>query len=297
MKNYLIIFSLCLSFLCTGEAKEAKKKNIRIVSLSPNLTETVFALGCGKSLVGRSNVCNYPAAVKKISIAGSFGRPNVERVLALKPDYIISAAMQDKAMIERFERFKIKVLFLPAKSFKDYFRNLDTLGKVLNCPDRAADLCKQCRAELEKLEKAVVKIPEEQKVKALFVIQDVPLYTIGKTSFITDMIRLAGGRSVTASEKKAYFKCSMEWVMRQQPDVIIMPSASDRQVKVLTTRPGWKDLNAVKKNRIFYEFDPDLLSRMGPRTLDGIKLLREYFESVKNKKREKQTEQTGQTEQ
>jgi iron complex transport system substrate-binding protein len=284
MKSYFIMFFLCLSLLCAGEAK---KKNIRIVSLSPNLTETVFALGCGKNLAGRSNVCNYPAAVRKIAIAGSFGRPNIERVLALKPDYIISAAMQDKAMIERFEQFKIKVLFLPAKSFKDYFRNLEALGKILNCPARAADLCRQSRAKLEKLEKSVAKIPEGQKVKALFVIQDVPLYTIGKTSFITDMIRLAGGKSVTAGENKAYFKCSMEWVIRQQPDVIIIPAASAKQVKVLAMRPGWRDLTAVKKNRIFYKFDPDLLSRMGPRTLDGIKLLRKYFESVR--KQEKQT--------
>lgn len=286
MKNYFIIFFLCLSFLCAGKTE---KKNIRIVSLSPNLTETVFALGCGKSLVGRSNVCNYPAEVKKVAIVGSFGRPNIERVLALKPDYIISAAMQDKAMIERFEKFKIKVLFLPAKSFKDYFRNLKVLGEILDCPDRASDLCKKSEEELCRLEEIVANIPEEQKVKALFVIQDVPLYTVGKTSFITDMIRLAGGRSVTASEQKAYFKCSMEWVMRQNPDVIIMPAASDRQVKVLTMRPGWKDLNAVKNNRIFYKFDPDLLSRMGPRTLDGIKLLRKYFKSVK--KQEKRTKQ------
>ena len=286
MKNYFIIFFLCLSFLCAGETK---KKNIRVVSLSPNLTETVFALGCGKSLVGRSNVCNYPAAVKKVAIAGSFGRPNIERVLALKPDYIISAAMQDKAMIERFEKFKIKVLFLPAKSFKDYFKNLKVLGKILDCSDRAEDLCKKSEEELLKLEKNVAEISEEQKTKVLFVIQDVPLYTVGETSFITDMIRLAGGRSVTASEKKAYFKCSMEWIVRQQPDVIVMPAASDRQVKVLTMRPGWKDLNAVKNNRIFYKFDPDLLSRMGPRTLDGIKLLRKYFQSVK--KQGKQTKQ------
>ncbi|MDD5727032.1 MAG: cobalamin-binding protein [Victivallales bacterium] len=277
MKRILFIYLLLSVFWVFA----AGGKSPRVVSLSPNLTETVFALGQERCLVGRSDACNYPAAAKKIPVAGNFGRPNTELVLALKPDYLISAAMQDKAMIERFEQFNIKVLFLPAASFADYFRTLKILGEILNCPDRAARLREQAMTELRKLEKAAAGIPEAQRPKVLFVIQDTPLYTVGKSSFINDMIRLAGGRNITAGEDKAYFKCSLEWVLRQQPDVIIMPAASETQVKTLAQRPGWKDLQAIKKGRIFYKFDPDLVSRMGPRTLQGIKILRQCLLDVK----------------
>ena len=280
MKIFLLILFLSLNILCLGAAE---KKLVRIVSLSPNISEAIFALGEEKCLVGRSNVCNYPEAAEKISIAGQFGRPNVERVIALKPDYIISSALQDQALIKRFKQFGIKVIFLPDKSFADYFKTLKILGEILECPKKSENICRQARAELNKFRKTAEKIQEAEKIKVLFVIQDTPLITIGRDSFITDMIHLAGGVSVTAKRPKAYFYCPLEWILIHQPDVLILPAMPETRAKELVTRPGWKSLKAVKNGKLFYKMNPDVLSRMGPRSVDGIKLLQKIFKSVREK--------------
>ncbi|MCK4983376.1 MAG: ABC transporter substrate-binding protein [Victivallaceae bacterium] len=247
------------------------------------MTETIYALGQEKCLVGRSNVCNYPEAAKKIPIAGHFGRPDVERVITLKPDYVICSALADKAMIKRFKRFNIKVFFLPAKSFDDYFRTLEILGKILDCPEKAELLCRRGRAELTKLKQTADKIPEEKKKKVLFVIWDMPLMTIGKDSFITDMISLAGGISVTDKHPQAYFTCALEWILANPPDILVFPKIPSKRVRELIKRPGWKTLEAVKRGRLFYKINPDLLCRMGPRTIEGIKQLQKVFKSVETK--------------
>ena len=277
LKKGIILLFLGSTLLCSAAEN---KRLIRIVSLSPNITEAIFALDLGKCLVGRSNVCNYPEAAKKIPIAGRFAQPNIERVIALRPDYIISSALQDQAMIKRFKQFGIKVLFLPNKSFADYFNTLKILGKILNCPKKAELICRQDKAELEKLKQAANKIPESKKTKVLFVIQDTPLITIGRNSFITNMIHLAGGVSVTSERPKAYFYCPLEWLLTHQPDVLILPAMQETRAKGLVKRSGWNNLEAVKNGRLFYKMNPDLISRMGPRSIEGIKLMRKIFKSV-----------------
>lgn len=280
MKIAFLILFLISSILCFGKTEG---KSVRVVSLSPNMTETVFALGKETCLVGRSNVCNYPEAAQKIPVAGHFGKPNIERVIALRPDYIISSSLEDKDMIKRFNQLNIKVLFLPAKSFDDYFNTLRTLGKILNCQEKAELICKRTKDELEKLQKAADKISKTKKIKVLFVIWDTPLMTIGRDSFITDMIRLAGGISVTAKHHKAYFICSLEWILANPPDILIFPKIPAQRAKELVTRPGWKTLEAVKNNRLFYNVNPDLLCRMGPRTIEGIRQLKKIFYPEKTK--------------
>ncbi len=280
MKKSIIILFLFSAVLCFGKDKG---NNVRVISLSPNITETIFALGCEKNLVGRSAVCNYPEAVKKIPIAGNFARPNVERVITLKPDYIISSALQDQTLIRRFKQFNIKVIFLPNKSFDDYFATLKVLGEILDCQKKAKLMCQQDKAELEKLRQAAKMIPEVEKLKVLFVIQDTPLITVGKNSFITDMINLAGGVSVTAKYSKAYFNCPLEWLLTHQPDILIFPAIKESRVKEIIRHSGWKDLYAVKNGRFFYKMNPDLVSRMGPRSIEGIKLMQKIFKSVTTK--------------
>jgi len=191
--------------------------------------------------------------------------------------------LKDKDMIKRFKRFNIKVLFLPAKSFDDYFKTLKILGKILDCSEKAELLCRQGKAELKKLRQMADKIPEEKKVKVLFVIWDMPLMTIGRDSFITDMISLAGGISVTAKHPQAYFTCALEWILANPPDMLVFPKIPSLRARELVKRPGWRTLKAVEQGRLFYNINPDLLCRMGPRALEGIKQLQKNIKLVNKK--------------
>ncbi|MDD5698679.1 MAG: helical backbone metal receptor [Victivallaceae bacterium] len=278
MKYLFLMLFMGPVFLCLGAAGG---KPVRLVSLSPNITEAVFALGREECLAGRSSACDYPVAAQQIPVTGRFGRPDFERVLAVKPDYVASSALQDRAMIKRFRGFGIEVIFLPDKSFADYFKTLETLGKILDCPELAARLIRRDQAALDEFRREADKIPAADKVKVLFVIQDTPLITVGRSSFITDMIELAGGVSVTAGQPKAYFYCPLEWVLAYQPDVLILPAMPETRARELAERPGWKDLAAVKTGRLFYKINPDLVCRMGPRCIEGIRLLRKIFATVK----------------
>ena len=278
MKKILIVFLAVTTLIC-GAAD--KKKIVRVVSVSPNMTEIICALGQEKSLIGRSDVCDYPASVKNVPIVGKFGRPNFERVIASKPDYIVSSAMQDKALIKRFQDFKIKVLFLPAKNFDDYLKSLKIMGKILNCPKKAAKLIDTTQKELKKLKREAAEIPEKEKVKAFIVIQGIPLITVGNKSFINDMVKLAGGINVSGTQNKSYFHCSIEWLLGNQPDVLIMPGISETRLKALINSPGWKSFKAVKQGRYYYKLNTSEFFRMGPRTIKGVKALKTIFQSVK----------------
>ncbi|MFA6716347.1 MAG: helical backbone metal receptor, partial [Victivallaceae bacterium] len=237
MKKFLLIFFFSSALLCFGATEG---KGVRVVSLSPNMTETIFALGMEKCLVGRSNACDYPEAAKKIPVAGRFGVPNIERVIALKPDYIVSSAFQDKAMVTRLKQFGVKVLFLPGDSFDDYFKNLKVLGDILHCPEKAENLCCTYKVQLETFKREAEETPEKDRPKVLFVIWDLPLMTVGKNSFITDLVELAGGKSITASHSKAYFNCSLEWVLAHPPDVLVLCKIPERRAEELINRPGWE---------------------------------------------------------
>ena len=106
---------------------------IKIVSLSPNLTELIFHLGKGDCIVGRSSACDYPEEVKKIPVAGKFGAPSMEVVARLRPDYVVSSGIKDEGVRKNIEGLGIKVLLLPNETIDEYYLAVSELGKILDC--------------------------------------------------------------------------------------------------------------------------------------------------------------------
>ncbi len=245
--------------------------------MSPCLTELIFHLGEGDKLVGRSSACDYPEEAEKIDSVGNFGKPSLEKLITVKPDVVITSALADPAIKTSIEQFGIKFYLLSAESIEDYYKTVGILGEILNCKEKAA-------AEIVRIKNGLKKFQELNRkkngvdFKVYLEIWDRPYMTIGKNSFINDLIEYAGGNNIAASLNEKYFSCSVEWIITSNPDIIICPAMKTGREADVKKREGWESISAVKNNRIYTDINDDLIYRLGPRVLEGIELLRNIIQ-------------------
>ncbi len=261
MKKILFLILINGVFILTAEE--------RIISLSPALTELVCYLGCEKQLIGRSDVCNFPETVREIPVAGRFADPDIERVLRMKPTLIITNDLINPNVITTFRKSGIKSAMLQCRNIAEYRSCVQKLSTLLNVQEAG-------QKELERIKKELEKKDNPLNCKVLWVIWDSPLMVAGKNSLPDELITLAGAQNVAGNVPQAYFKCSFDWLLRQQIDIIIW-SASPEGYK---RHRFWKKLPAVVNGKIVEKLNPDLIQRPGPRIFDGIKLLRKSLEAM-----------------
>ncbi len=252
-------------------------KALRVVSLSPSLTETICKIGGRKYLVGRSSACDYPAAVKTLPVCGDYRGPALEKLLQVKPDIVVGSMLKDQGVINNIRALGIRFIDLPNKTLADYPVTVKRLGKLLQLQSNAAAEIRRYRNCLAYFKKLAAAIPLRQRPTVLLLIYDRPLMSVGKRSYIDSLITLAGGRNIAAEIDRSYFNCSMEWIMARQPQVIILPHSSSQKVSELCRQPGWNSLNAVRRHRLYYGDHNDKIFRLGPRLTLGLAILYHYF--------------------
>lgn len=280
MRKRLYPIILCLLFLAAvplyGQVKGGNFSH-RIVSLAPALTELVCFLGYGKNLVGRSEVCSYPAFVRQLPAVGAFGKPEGERILALRPTLILANDLVHPAMIRSFRNGGTRVLLKQCRSLEDYCEWVDLLGKELSCREKAQKEQQRIRLLREKWEKRNRELPRRKKV--LWVIWDSPLMVAGKGSLPHTVLTFAGGKNIAEDLKQEYAKISYEWLLNNPPEVIVW-TASPKRVQHLKKHPFWKQLEAVRKGRVIHSIDQDLLQRPGPRLPEGVDSLHKALKKI-----------------
>jgi iron complex transport system substrate-binding protein len=239
----------------------------RIVSLAPNLTEIVYAIGAGDRLVGRTSFCDYPPAAKAVAEVGDTMQPSVERIIALKPQLVlVSTASQLETFTKQLDEQRIAVYVTKPNSVDQVLSSIETLGQLLGTTDQAKKLAADLRRRAQAVEAAVTNQP---RVKVFYQISDEPLYTIGREAFLTDLIRRAGGISVTADVPTAFPRYSDEAALASQPDAIILPTGGSIGNANSTASPALRNSPAVRNNRV-YKINDDILARPGPRLIDGL---------------------------
>lgn len=235
----------------------------RAVSLAPNLTENIFAVGAGDRLIGVTTFCNYPAEAEKIPKIGDTMAPNMEAIIALQPQIVfVSTASQIESFTKTLEQQNITVFVTDPKNLEGVYRNLYQLGEIFGTEDetrRKIDALRHRVADVE------ARTATAADVKVFVQISKEPLFTIGADSFLTEIINRAGGFSATAQIPTAYPRFSKETALALQPEAIILSESDDN------TEPNevFKDSPAVKNGRIF-KINADLLSRPGPRIVDAL---------------------------
>lgn len=276
--GFLIVLAGLLSFSVLGENK---KDDIRIVSLSPSLTEIIFKLGKGSAMAGRSSACDYPAEVKKIPVAGKYGAPFLETLVHLKTDIVVASSLMDVSTEKSIQTLGIKFQMLPTKDINDYFKAVESLGEILNCKEQAALEIARVKTGLAGFQSALSEIPENEKPFVYLELWNSPMMTVGGKSFINDYIAYAGGKNIGAAVEKEYFACSEEWVISSNPQIIIAPSMGKSCAAEIRGRKCWINVPAVKDDRIYVDLNSNLIFRLGPRMLDGIELLKSCIRADK----------------
>lgn len=239
----------------------------RIVSLAPNLTEIIYAIGAGEHLVGRTRYCDYPAEASRVTEVGDTMTPSIERVIALKPQIVlVSTASQLEAFTRQLDEQRIAVYVTNPQSLDDIFRTIQSLGELLDRADNAAKLVTELRRRADAVE-SVTK--NAQPVRVFFQVSGEPLYTIGREAYLTDLVRRAGAISVTADVPTAFPRFSDEAALAARPEAIILPSGGSMGSGNSTIAPALKTSPAALNNRI-YKINADYLARPGPRLVTGL---------------------------
>ena len=246
-----------------------------IVSLAPSVTEILFALNVQDRLVGVTDHCNYPPAASRLARVGGFGKPNVERLLALAPEVVIAAGMERSDVVDALRRSGIRVLDVRINSFAELFEAIRQIGRAVEAPRQAEAMVVRMQKELGAVASGCGKSSEGGRPKVFVVIADHPLMTAGAASFLDDVVAKAGGVNVARTISQAYPTINPEEVERWNPDAIVVapmgpPGAAAGQ---LARQIGWAGIAAVKNGRVIDDIDPDLLYRPGPRLIEGVKAL------------------------
>jgi len=239
----------------------------RVITLAPNLTEIVFAVGGGDRLVGNTTYCDYPAAAKAITKVGDSLQPSLERIIALRPQVVlISTASQLEVFMQQLHNQNIAVFVTDPHDLDGIFRSIEQIGQIVGRAEQAGALVKQLRARTTAVEQAV---QNTKPVAVFYQVSGEPLYTVGKGAYLTDLIRRAGGVSVTADVPGAWPRYSNESALAARPEAIILPTGGSMGAANSSVTEALRNSPAVLAGRV-YRINDDHLARPGPRLIDGL---------------------------
>ena len=244
----------------------------RIVSLLPSLSETVCELGQCRRLVGVDRYSNFPDSLRSLPQVGGGLDPNIEAIVALRPDVVLMATSSRAA--ERLQSLGIKVVALEPKSHADVRRVLEKIGQVLDVPDAQ----RVWRVIDAGVAAAAQSLPAKVKnTRVYFEVNRAP-YAAGETSFIGETLTRLGAKNIVPASLGPFPKLNPEFVVRANPEVIMV---GDRNYAGMEGRPGWAGIHAVKERRVcvFTVAQSDVVVRPGPRMAEAARLMAKCLET------------------
>lgn len=250
-KTRLFVYCLLVVFAALGttvqQAHGAEKTAQRIVSLGPDMTEQLFLLGEERRLVGRTSYCIHPPAAEKIPAVASSVEVNLEKVVGLRPDVVLTTPLTPKRYTRALEEFGIRVMLFPMpRNFEDLCHSFLRLATLVGKEKEAGRMVAEARQRVTRLS---AKVAGQPRPKVFVQVGAKPLFTMSGGTFVHDYIRLAGGENVGADSGVGYF--DYETVLQRNPDIILivlMGIQGERERKKWLEFPS---LGAVKNNRIY----------------------------------------------
>ncbi|MDD5432089.1 MAG: cobalamin-binding protein [Candidatus Omnitrophica bacterium] len=268
MKKLLILLIPLVFLVSKAQAGE------RYISLAPSTTEILFALGLESEIVGVSTFCNYPPEAKNKEKVGDFSYPNLEKIASLNPDYVFCTGLEQAPVINELKRLKLNFYVADPVNIQELFETINDIGKITGKHNEAAKLIEKMKSEVDGVIAQSKNIPQEKRLGVFVEIWHEPLMTAGKGSLVDELITLAGGINIAHDVPRPYCIFSAEKVISFNPQCIILAYMDkESPIKLVESRFGWKNIDAVKNKRVFNDIDPDLFLRPGPRITIGLKAL------------------------
>ncbi len=262
----------------TGAAVTLASPAQRIVSLAPHATELLFAAGAGAHIVGVMSGSDFPLAATELPIVGTATALDLEHILALRPDLIVTWPYTTPMQVDVLRGQGIPVFTTNPRTIDGIARDIERLGALADTSATAREAARRFRSRLAVLAAhAAGKIA----VRVFYQVSDVPLYTVGGNHLITHALALCGAQNILASLTLPAPEISVEEVLAAHPDAIVAGTAAAIVPSWLAEWKRWRDIPAVRGNRLFV-VDANLLHRPGPRFVDGVQQLCDVVERARD---------------
>jgi len=273
MKKMVICIFLVVWMSIVASATEPAPPK-RIISLAPSTTEILFALGLDDNIVGVTTFCDYPPAAKKKPKIGGMSNPSLESIVALNPDIVVMTTDGNpKEFEELLQGLHINTIVFTARRIAELPQGIRDLGSALHIQNRADALAKDIEQSLAKYGSGVKDRGIYSIKKLLYIVWPEPLIVAGPGTAIDDAISILGWSNIASTASSAYPKYSLEEVIRQAPDIILIGKASGMDMVKVSRGilERIKSLPAVREDNVCYLGDG--LYRLGPRVVQGIEEL------------------------
>ena len=247
----------------------------RIVSLAPSDTEILYAIGAGAQVVGRDETSDYPPQASSLPTIGGYSGFNTEAILALHPDLVLAGGINTPELVAALEKLGLTVYYLPNPATLDeMYTNLETVATLTGHAAETAALVDSLKKRVATVDARILPLNSRPTVYYEIDATDpTKPYTYGPGSFGDLLIQRAGGANVGSSLSGQFAQMSLEQLVLANPSIIILGDSNyGTTADSLKQRPGWEGLDAVKNSQIF-PFDDNLVSRPGPRLVDGLEAL------------------------
>jgi len=253
---------------------EIEKFPKRIVSLTPSLTEILFALDLGHRVVGVTDSCDYPAEVKNLPHVACWFDPDLEKLIALKPDIVLGLQTAHTQIKLKLESERIRVILVNPITVNEAVTDIARIGEMLGVQRPSEILMDHLRSRLSELDNRVSAINLESKLTVIRILdfEDGRFHVAGPLSFQYDIISRAGGQNVTSAIQEAYPKTTLTQLRQWNPQVVFNCGFDLNSLPKIANKPEWRSLKAVQSGNVF-RFDCSLTCRTGPRIVDMVELL------------------------
>ena len=236
----------------------------RIVSLAPANTEILFALGLGEKVVGVTEFCNYPPEALDKEKVGGYYPPDVEKIIALSPDLILATDIHRHEAIPALEEKGLTVFALAPQTLDDVLASIQKAGKITDKEDEASALVNDMESKIAEVGNKTAGLEERPRV--FYITWHDPLWTVGRQTWIDDLITIAGGANIFSQYFQSGAMVELEWVISLNPEIIIASQWSFEWANNATEL----ELTDARQNGRIYQSEDDLVQRSGPRLVNAL---------------------------
>ncbi|MCK9439896.1 MAG: cobalamin-binding protein [Methanothrix sp.] len=254
----------------------------RIVSLSPSNTEMLFALGLGDRVVGVTKYCNYPPEVESlkdsgmVEVVGGYVDPDFETILSLRPDLVLTSRTHSSEAISLLDKESIPIFVVDPNNLSRIILSIEKIGKITEKEVEASELCNRMKSRIRAVSDTVSSLP---KTRVLYIVWHDPVRTAGAGTFEDEVIEKAGGVNIF-HDLSGYALVDPEAIAMRNPEVIIacsgMGTGADKPIQWAETERGL-NLTLARKNGRIYQAEGDIITRAGPRIVDGLEMFAKFI--------------------
>jgi iron complex transport system substrate-binding protein len=260
-----------------GGQATAERPAGRIVSLAPSNTEILFAVGAGPQVVGRDSFSDYPAEAKNVTdVGGGFTALNMEMIVSAKPDLVLASPLTPPEQVADLENVGLIVRLIPnPTTFDELYTNIQLVAALTGNEARGEAMVAALKGRVDAVTAQVSGVADNPLVYyELDATDPTAPYTSGPGTFVNLLIESAGGVNFGADLSGEWVQVSVEELLARQPDVIVLGDYTYGGVtpEKVRARAGWDALMAVQQDKVF-TFDDNLVSRPGPRLVDGLEAM------------------------